>query len=182
MIARTASRERVSETVARHLLDTGLAETSLRQLAKAASISDRMLLYYFRDKADALAAAMAKIAETLSQRLAEAIPAGTRLAAPALVERAARITTHPEVAPYMRLWIEVVAASARGEAPFPNLAQQIAEGFLTWIESRLDITGEDDPRAVAAAILAMIDGLAVLGLCADADLVGRAAAKTARLF
>ena len=81
----------------------------------------------------------------------------------------------------MRLWIEVVAAAARGEAPFPQLAGQIAGAFIDWAESRLDPAGLNDPRATAVSIIALIDGLAVIAVCADADLVGRAAASLADL-
>mgnify|MGYP000446911998 CR=1 FL=1 len=56
MALRAAQRQVVTERLAGHLLASGLARTSVRQLAAAAGISDRMLLYYFRDKAEALVA------------------------------------------------------------------------------------------------------------------------------
>ncbi|MFN9375915.1 MAG: hypothetical protein ACK564_02585 [Novosphingobium sp.] len=44
MSIRDAQREAVIERLAGHLLAHGLARTSLRQLAQAAGVSDRMLL------------------------------------------------------------------------------------------------------------------------------------------
>ena len=46
MTTREEQRQLVIERLSRHLLDVGLAQASLRQLAAAAGVSDRMLLYY----------------------------------------------------------------------------------------------------------------------------------------
>jgi AcrR family transcriptional regulator len=175
MISRDEQRARAAEALSAHLLRTGLAQTSLRQLAAAAGVSDRMLLYYFRDKAEALGAATEQIAARLSETLADAIPANAAMAPGELVGLAAGLTTGERLRPYMRLWIEIVAAAARGEAPFVDLAGRIAEGFLQWIDARLAPVAAADRRAVAAAILAMLDGLALLEVCAGAELTGRAA-------
>ena len=72
---RENQRDRAIAAIGAHLLARGLAETSLRQLAAAAGASDRMLLYYFTDKADILAQAMAQIAGESGAQLAKAIPA-----------------------------------------------------------------------------------------------------------
>ena len=74
MKARDEQRRHVIERVAEHLLRTGLAEASLRQLAAAAGVSDRMLLYYFDDKTEVMSAAMGRIAADMVGRLEEAIP------------------------------------------------------------------------------------------------------------
>ncbi|MFY8208820.1 MAG: TetR/AcrR family transcriptional regulator, partial [Caulobacter sp.] len=49
MNVRDEQRARVIAVLADHLLATGLSQASLRQLAAAAGVSDRMLLYYFAD-------------------------------------------------------------------------------------------------------------------------------------
>ena len=174
MAPRDNQRARATARIAAHLVATGLAATSLRQLAGAAQASDRMLLYYFTDKADALASAMSAIAGDLGARLADAIPPAPRLAPAALVAAAAQITTASDIKPYMRLWIEVVAAAARGEAPFPTIAHGIADGFRSWIEARLDPAGLADPGGTAALILATVDGLALLDACSEDRVVARA--------
>ena len=79
MTIRDDQREKVTERLAAHLLDTGLSQASLRQLARAAGVSDRMLLYYFDDKAAVLSAATARIAAQSVAGLAETMPEGTRL-------------------------------------------------------------------------------------------------------
>ncbi len=178
---RESQRARVIETIGAHLLATGLAETSLRQLAAAAGVSDRMLLYYFTDKADVLMQAMARIANDSAVQLAEAIPANAALTAGQLIGEAVRVTSAPAMKPFMRLWIEVVAAAARGEAPFPAIAQQITLGFLAWIEARLGSTPPQERAAAAAMILAVVDGLALVEVCSGAALTAQAADYAARL-
>ena len=182
MVSRFEGRQRAQTALARHLLQTGLGGTSLRQLAAAAKVSDRMLLYYFSDKADALGAALAQVTVGLTERLDIALPTGAGWRPRELVAAAVQITNSAEVRPYMRLWIEVVAAAARGEAPFPQLASQIADGFIGFVEARIDDAALPDPRATATAIVALIDGLAVIAVCADDDLVARTAAQLGALL
>ena len=66
MVSREEQRARVEAALAVHLLDHGLAQTSLRELARAAAVSDRMLLYYFTDKAEVLGCAAQRIAADLA--------------------------------------------------------------------------------------------------------------------
>lgn len=134
MIARDEQRAMAVDHLAAHLLRSGLAQSSLRQLAAAVGVSDRMLLYYFDDKSDALAAAMERIASQLAVQLAVAVPEGTTMSAARLIAVATDLTTSEDLRRYMRLWIEVVAAAARREAPFVEIAQRIAAGFMQWIE------------------------------------------------
>ena len=178
---RENQRGRAIAAIGAHLLARGLAETSLRQLAVAAGVSDRMLLYYFADKADILAQAMAQIAGESGAQLAKAIPADAALTAGQLIGEAVRVTSTPAMKPFMRLWIEVVAAAARGEAPFPAIAQQITAGFLSWIEARLGGTPPNERAAAAAMILAVVDGMALVEICSGAALTANAADYAARL-
>lgn len=182
MSIRDTQREAVIERLARHLLEHGLARTSLRQLAAAAGVSDRMLLYYFADKAEVLAAAMARVAGELSLRLAEAIPDGAPLKPAVLVRRAAAFTTGPEMRRFMRLWVEVVAAAARGEAPFPAIVTQVMAGFRHWVDARLDLPEGADREGTAAAIIAVIDGLALVDICSADEIAPRMAQALSTLL
>ena len=182
MSVRDEQREAVVERLAAHLLETGLSRTSLRQLAAAAGVSDRMLLYYFADKAEVLSAVMARVAGELSMRLAKAIPGEAPLKPSILVRRAAAFTTGPEMRGFMRLWVEVVAAAARGEAPFPAIVAQVMAGFRLWVDARLDLPAGADREATAAAIIAVIDGLALVDICAEDDIATRMSAALGALL
>ncbi|MEY4056688.1 MAG: hypothetical protein RL519_2023 [Pseudomonadota bacterium] len=182
MSIRDEQRGVVIERLAGHLLTHGLARTSLRQLAQAAGVSDRMLLYYFADKAEVLAAVMARVAGELSLRLSDAIPEVAPLKPAELVRRATDFTTGPEMRRFMRLWVEVVAAAARGEAPYPAIVAQVMGGFRMWVDARLDLPEGADREGTAAAIIAVVDGLALVDICSDDEIAPRMASALSVLL
>ena len=67
-------RAQALELLADHVLLQGLSASSLRTLAKAAKMSDRMLLDYFKDKAEIIAATLAVISHRLATVLGD-VPA-----------------------------------------------------------------------------------------------------------
>jgi AcrR family transcriptional regulator len=182
MSIRDKQREATIERLSGHLLETGLAQTSLRQLAAAAGVSDRMLLYYFADKAEVLSTVMVRVAGELAMRLAVAIPDGTRLTPAELVRRASEFTTGPEMRRFMRLWVEVVAAAARKEEPFPAIVAQVMAGFRLWVDARLELPEGADREGTAAAIIAVIDGLALVDICSNDDMAPRMTAALSTLI
>ena len=92
MSVKEQQREKVVMLLAEHLLATGLSQTSLRQLARAAGVSDRMLPYYFPDKSAVISAAIERVAGSLASALAELVPEGETLPAPKLLSRLATMT------------------------------------------------------------------------------------------
>ena len=63
MAERTNRRDLISETAARLFLENGYAETSVRQIAEAAQVTEAALYYHFRDgKRELFQHAMEKIA------------------------------------------------------------------------------------------------------------------------
>lgn len=182
MVSREEQRARVEAALAAHLLEHGLARTSLRELARAASVSDRMLLYYFMDKTEVLGCAAQRIAADLAAHIEDAVGEGARLAPLALLERAATLVTRAEVKPYMRLWIQMIAAAGRGEAPFPAIAEAMLSGFLTRVEAHLAMDDAADREAIAAMIVAAVDGLAIIDIGRGPDLAERAAGSFGHLL
>lgn len=180
MTVRDEQRERVIGDLAAHLLRNGLAQASLRQLAAAAGVSDRMLLYYFTDKTEVLALALRTVADDMAAGMGQAIPPGTRLGPNSFLAATARHVVGGPFRPYMRLWIEIVAAAARGEPPFVEIAAGITGGFLDWIESRLDPAVTPDPKGAAALILATLDGLALVDICSGPERAFAAVAELER--
>ena len=111
------------------------------------------------------------VAGQLAVSLGTAIPEGTVLPPAQLADREAEITTRPGLRPYMRLWIEIAAAAARREEPFPGIAAQIMAGFRAWIEPRLDVANEKERASAALAVIAICDGLALIDICAGDDAI-----------
>lgn len=154
-------RAALADKLADFLLAEGLTAASLRPLAEAAGTSDRMLLYYFRDKADVLAAAIERIAARLVAILEEKrspAPAAPAALRPRLLDA----VLSDALWPYMRLWIEIAAQAGRGDAFYRETGNAIGEGFLAWIEVQLDCPDAETRAVEAAHLLALIEGVLVL--------------------
>lgn len=148
--------------LAQSVLAAGLGQTSLRQLAAAVGTSDRMLLYYFRDKAELLEAVLGQIAGEMTLRLSAALPDGQQFAPAQLYACVAELAASAALRPYMDRWGEMAAAAARQEQPFAAIADAITQGFQLWVESRLAIADDAQRRDMASLLIVMIDGGALL--------------------
>lgn len=154
-------RAEILERLADHVLAHGLSASSLRALAAAAGTSDRMLLYYFKDKPELVAATIATIAGRLM-----AILGGDAASAPkpfeALKAELARSLFTEQFWPYMRLWLEIAALSAKGDPFFRHVGGEIGRGFLAWGAARLDCANDEQRRREAARLLVTIEGMLLL--------------------
>lgn len=154
-------RTEILERLADHVLEHGLSASSLRALAAAAGTSDRMLLYYFRDKPEIIAATITTIAGRLM-----AILGGDAASAPkpfgALKQELARSLFSDQFWPYMRLWLEIAALSAKGDPFFRHVGGEIGRGFLAWGAARLDCADEAQRRREAARLLLAVEGMLLL--------------------
>lgn len=154
-------RAAIIEAIADHVLANGLAAASLRPLARSAGLSDRMLLYYFKDKAEILAAAL----ETLSARLTLILDAAIS-PQPMPVDTlrrhlAGRLFT-PEIWPYLCLCLEMAALSARGDIAMRDAGEAIGRGFLAWGSAQLDSPTPQARAVDAARLLLSIEGMVML--------------------
>lgn len=160
------------ERIADFVLANGIPSGNLRALAAAAGTSDRMLLYYFRDKDELMAATLACLAARLLTLLDHAIDRGAKFDQAALLRQVSEAMRSPAGQPYIYIWFELVAGAARGREVYRDIGRRIAEGFIDWIASHLAIDDGPEVRAVAAHILATADGLAMidaLGLSSLSD-------------
>lgn len=174
-------RERAIEKIAVHILQNGLPQTSLRQLAAAAEISDRMLLYYFKDKNDVLTTVLSALAAALSDSLEQTISTEIALPASVLFEKIVSLIRNPKLRPYLHLGIELSASAVRGAEPFTTISKQVADGYMQWIEARLSVAGAHERRSYAAMILGLIDGLAIISIVGkegEFDMAVEAAVQT----
>lgn len=157
-----AKREELTARVADVLLADGVAQAPLRDLAARLGTSDRMLLYYFEDKADLVRASIAEVAARLDAMLAggEAAP---EPASPGEVLRStAGFLSGAEIAPFMNVWADILARSGRGEEPFKAIAHARVQASLASLENRLAVEDPQRRRALAGAILAAVEGVWIL--------------------
>jgi AcrR family transcriptional regulator len=152
-----ARRQELLELLADYVLARGLSASSLRPLAKAAGLSDRMLLYYFKDKDALMQAILMRIVERLTVRLNALV--STQLRAPDdLVNQLLPPLMAPDLWPYMCVWLEIAALSARGDRFYRSVGGQIGAGFLTWGGAQL----EDPTPEKAKALLIQVEGSLLL--------------------
>jgi AcrR family transcriptional regulator len=154
-------RAAIVERLADHVLAHGLVAASLRPLAKAAGTSDRMLLYYFSDKSEIIAATLQRIAErmviSLSARTAaQPLPLGE------LIAHLSTVVLDEQFWPYMCVWLELASRAGRGDPLYAPIAMQIGSGFLAWGEAQLSSPDPASRARDAARLLVTIEGMVLV--------------------
>ena len=154
-------RADIIQRLTAYVLAQGLSASSLRPLAKAAGTSDRMLLYYFKDKAEIITAVL----EQISAQLVEMV--GTHAAAEPLPvdvlrRKLAGIVFEDALWPYMRIWLDVAARAAMGDPFYRAVGEQIGRGFLEWGKAQLQSDSDAQRDIDAARLLVSIEGMLFL--------------------
>lgn len=157
------------DRLADHVLEHGLAASSLRPLAKAAGTSDRMLIYYFTDKDAVIAAALDRVAVRMVALLDAAAPP-TPLAPEALRAQLDPMLGDPAVWPFMRLWLEMASRAAQGDAAIREVGARIGRTLADWLARHLDVP-VDERAAIAAMMLVETEGSVLLTALGLGDLV-----------
>jgi AcrR family transcriptional regulator len=165
-------RSEIVDRLADHVLAHGLVASSLRPLARAAGTSDRMLLYYFADKAEIIGATLARIAERMTTALA-AHTAPKPLPLDALIVHLSAIVLRTEFWPYMCVWLELASRAGRSDPDYTRVAAQIGEGFLGWGAMQLDAPDEEARARDAARLLVVIEGMVLVKAIGLGDVVER---------
>ena len=155
-----ARRKAILEKIADHLLEQGMKGSSLRPLAAAAGISDRMLLHYFENKEEIMMAALNVIAGRMIHLLesARSAPMPFHILMPHL----AGMLKDSHVQPYLRLWLELAALSASGEEIYRKVAQLLGDHFYNWLAGELLVEKESDRESLAALAFVTIEGFVFL--------------------
>jgi AcrR family transcriptional regulator len=156
-----ARRSALTDELASFVLRKGLSDTSLRHLAAQHDTSDRMLLYYFRTKEELLVAVLARISERLG-RILEGYSSAATVTPARFLAGTLGLLGDPQIAPFMRIWSEVIARGARGEEPYRKVARKMVSDWLRWIEGRLGLPADGRQRSKAAGLLAIVEGVTLL--------------------
>ena len=160
-MAKPSKRDAILEKLATFVLAEGLDAATLRAMAKAAGQSDRMLLYYFDDKDDIIAAVLGVLAAQLTDILsANSVP--EKLNKEALHGQLDQVVLADAVWPYLRLWLDLAARAARNDPHLAAVGQTLGQGFHGWIENQLSTTDPDLRRKEATEIMIGLEGVIVL--------------------
>lgn len=154
-------KEALLDGLADFLLAEGLEAASLRPMARAVGTSDRMLIYHFGDKDSLIAAALERIAARLVAQLS-ALSAPHPVPADALRPRLMDLAQADGTWPFLRLWLQIAARAAQGDALYAGVGNAIGRGFLDWIAAQIDAPDDTARRSEAARLLVVIEGLVLL--------------------
>lgn len=157
------------ESMAAHVLQHGLNATGLRALAKAADTSDRMLIYHFKSKNELIKQLLAHLFDDLAERVSNALPQKHATSRAQCIQDMLQALKSTEYKPYMRVWLEVVAHSAKEDELYKGIAQQMTGDFLAWIIKYLP-EDEPEPERAAKAILVLLEGENVMNSVGYADI------------
>ena len=151
------SPETLLPKLAAHVLEHGLADASLRPLAKAAGTSDRMIIYHFKSKDGLVTALLEHVAAMYSQALEMAWPTEQAASRRECAQRLLAIGRAPMFAPFLKLWWEIVAGAARGDAAYRASAAAMMDSQLAWFEAHLP-PDDPDPKAGARLVALAVEG------------------------
>jgi AcrR family transcriptional regulator len=173
---RTAqSKAAMLQAMVGHVLEHGLADASLRPLARAAQTSDRMLIYHFGSKQGLIGEILLALAALFDQVLTSQFAARRAESRQACLRAVAAITRAPTLRPLMRVWMQVLAAAAAGETAHVDTGRAIVARLLSWIEAHLP-ADDTDPVHAAQTMLVLVEGAVVLDLAGRADVADAALA------
>jgi AcrR family transcriptional regulator len=159
--AEVNKRAAILERLADFILIEGLEAATLRAMARAADQSDRMLLYYFKDKEEIITEVLGLLAAQLQAQLAaQAVTA--KLPKDHLRETLDAVVLSDRIWPFLRLWLDLAARAARGDPFHAPVGQALGMGFHQWIEGQLATADPDLRRKHATEIMIGLEGVIVL--------------------
>jgi AcrR family transcriptional regulator len=171
-VSRTADETRPTElldAIVRYLVQHGVAEVSLRPLAKAVGSSPRVLLYYFGSKEKMLAQAIRRLRDL--QRTGFGKLRDARYENPSDACRAIwQQMSTPESLAMFQLSLETFSLALRHRRQFANFLKTSIEDWLQFMSQSLIRRGAkpEDARAFATIVIAGFRGF-LLDLCATRD-------------
>jgi AcrR family transcriptional regulator len=161
--------EELLDRVASYLSANGVAELSLRPLAKAVGSSPRVLLYYFGSKDELLAKALMRLRDR--QRAIYGGMTAANFATPADACRAIwRHMSSPQYERLFRMSLEMYVMALRNPGRFSEFLKTSVEDWLEFLAAPLIKNGyaASDARAHATVVMAGFRGF-LLDYCASGD-------------
>ena len=159
----------------RLVLADGLGALTFGRVAAEVGTSDRMVVYYFPTKADLVVAVVTSLGAQLQSTLESAFGPDP-LDADELMRRAWPVLNSGDAATVFDRFFEILGLAIAGQAPYSGLAPALLNGWIDWLADRVEAPTPPQRHAIAASIVARIDGLLLLQSVSGAQ-VARAAAR-----
>ncbi|MDI6104096.1 TetR/AcrR family transcriptional regulator [Actinoplanes sp. NEAU-A12] len=168
-------RRQIGEALLRIASTRGLQSATMREVAAEAGVSLRLVQYYFHTKEQLLLAALAYLAEQLTERVSASIRAlgpvtartvvyGTLTAVLPTDEESVRLT-RAYTGFYTLLFSREAEMATRHGATYPDKLESLLATQITAAQEGGEVAADVDPALTAAALLALTNGLgsSVLG-------------------
>jgi len=152
------ARDQLLARVLDHLLEHGLGDASLREIAAAIGSSHRMLIYHFGSREGLLAAVVEEVERRQGERLQELSLSGSP---DKVIMAMHRHLASPNLDPLERLFVELYGRALQGDASARHL---IDPGVHDWLDAITDLYqrfgfSRREARNEAALALATSRGL-----------------------
>ena len=168
-------RDEMLTAAMRLVLADGVGALTFGRVAAEVGASDRMVVYYFPTKADLIVAVVTAIGAQLQATLETAFGPDP-LDADELMRRAWPVLASDRAANMFARFFEVIGLSLAGQAPYTVLAPALLDGWIDWLAHRVAAPTVARRQAIAASIVARLDGLLLLQSVSGAR-TARAAAR-----
>ncbi|MBO3738649.1 TetR/AcrR family transcriptional regulator [Actinoplanes flavus] len=168
-------RRQIGEALLRIASTRGLQSATMREVAAEAGVSLRLVQYYFHTKEQLLLAALAYLAEQLTERVSASIRAlgpvtartivyGTLTAVLPTDEESVRLT-RAYTGFYTLLFSSEAEMATRHGATYPDKLESLLATHIAAAQEAGEVAADVDPALTAAALLALTNGLgsSVLG-------------------
>ncbi|GAB4194346.1 MAG: TetR/AcrR family transcriptional regulator [Wenzhouxiangellaceae bacterium] len=160
MSKKETRRHEIITRLADYFLHNGLGDSGLRRLAEVTDTSDRMLLYYFTNKDELVAAVLMQISTDLARQLDSSFPSHPLKPGVAL-ELLWQMTKSGALTNQLRLWLEMSGAANRDHPLYSPIVKQISSDWIAWLSELLECP-ESQGSAIAVLILSTIDGQVIM--------------------
>ncbi|MEI6402497.1 MAG: TetR family transcriptional regulator [Actinomycetota bacterium] len=154
-------RDEMLQAAMRLVLADGVGALTFGRVAAEVGASDRMVVYYFPTKADLIVAVVTAIGAQLQATLETAFGPDP-LDADELMRRAWPVLASDRAANMFARFFEVIGLSLAGQAPYTVLAPALLDGWIDWLAHRVAAPTVARRQAIAASIVARLDGLLLL--------------------
>lgn len=157
MTRRTDQADLVN-AAARAALAGGLSELTFGRLAKRTGVSDRMLVYYFGNRAQLVECVVDVMATQFIETLDAAFGARPLPVSDLLRRAWPIIITSDELTRVFAVWFELAGRAAAGKEPELRLAKSLAARLIEWCEGKVEATSAAERRSQGALLATIIDG------------------------
>ncbi len=149
-----------TEKIADYILKNGIAESSLKKMAKAASTSDRMLMHYFTDKEEIMCLTLKYISQNFIEILDSYSESNLRFEE--LVYFIYNAIKDPQLRKYLNIWFELIHLASDEKEPYYSISKNIGESYWKWISNIYSPTNNEDKDTIASLVFTFTEGALLL--------------------